>query len=113
MLVTFLSFSKGKSTLAKYLYNISLDSEKQNNNFDYCSQTGYDGYNYQILVYDEKFIERNFINKDIQKCNCEADLNIIEKYKSNLNEIENNWVGGEFTIENFNLVFSPSIISKT
>ena len=45
------------------------------------------------------------INKDIQKCNCEADLNIIEKYKSNLNEIENNWVGGEFTIENF----TPSI----
>ena len=41
------------------------------------------------------------INKDIQKCNCEADLNIIEKYKSNLNEIENDWVGGEFIIENF------------
>jgi len=57
----------GKSTLAKYLHNISLDSEKQNINFNSCNQTGYDNTNHQILVYDEKFIERNFINKDIQK----------------------------------------------
>ncbi len=57
----------GKSTLAKYLNNISLDSEKQNSSFNSCTQTGYDSTNHQILVYDEKFIERNFINKDIQK----------------------------------------------
>ncbi|MBG0504953.1 AAA family ATPase [Elizabethkingia anophelis] len=57
----------GKSTLAKYLHNINLDQEKQNINFNSCNQTGYDDTNHQILVYDEKFIERNFIDKDIQK----------------------------------------------
>lgn len=85
----------GKSTLAKYLYNISLDSEKQNNSFDYCSQTGYDSSNYQILVYDENFIERNFINKDIQKgifslneTNEEIDT-LISNEQSILNLYEN------------------------
>lgn len=41
------------------------------------------------------------VNKDIQKCNCEADLNIIEKNSNGLKEIENDWVGGEFGISNF------------
>ena len=45
------------------------------------------------------------VNKDIEKCSCEADLNIVEKYKVSLKDIENEWVGGEFGIENY----TPSI----
>lgn len=41
------------------------------------------------------------VNKDLQKCNCEADLNILEKNIDNLKDIENDWVGGEFGISNF------------
>lgn len=56
----------GKSTIAKFFYNLSLDEVKRSNIFNNCSQTGFDYTNEEILVFDEKFIERNFINKNIQ-----------------------------------------------
>jgi len=45
----------GKSTIAKYLYDLSLDSTS-NLDFSHCSQMGYDGENMQILVFNEDFI---------------------------------------------------------
>lgn len=47
----------GKSTIAKYLYALS-----QNNleHFNSCYQDGYDSAKAEILVFDDKFIKRNF-----------------------------------------------------
>jgi wobble nucleotide-excising tRNase len=56
----------GKSTIAKYLYNESVDSEDKSSSFDNCTQNGFVEENHQILVFDEKFIQRNFIDNDIQ-----------------------------------------------
>lgn len=56
----------GKSTLAKFLYNLGLDNNsiEKSNDFNSCSQIGYNSNSHQIIVFDEKFIERNFILKD-------------------------------------------------
>ncbi|MXO05366.1 AAA family ATPase [Flavobacterium sp. HBTb2-11-1] len=56
----------GKSTIAKFLYNLSLEEILRSTDFNNCSQTGYLDDNYEILVFDEKFTEKNFIKKDIQ-----------------------------------------------
>ncbi len=56
----------GKSTVAKYLYNQDVKEEDKSADFDSCSQNGFVKENHQILVFDEKFIERNFIDNDIQ-----------------------------------------------
>ena len=56
----------GKSTVAKYLYNEDVKEEDKLANFEQCSQNGFVKENHQILVFDEKFIERNFIDNDIQ-----------------------------------------------
>lgn len=56
----------GKSTIAKFFYNLSLDEDKRFKIFSNCSETGFDYTNEEILVFDEKFIHRNFINKNIQ-----------------------------------------------
>lgn len=56
----------GKSTLAKYLYNLSLPDAEKNQAFNNCSQNGYDNAKHQILVYNEDFVHRNFIQQDIQ-----------------------------------------------
>lgn len=55
----------GKSTIAKYLYDLSLNGASEID-FSKCSQNGYDGVNNQILVFNEKFIDRNFIARDTQ-----------------------------------------------
>lgn len=55
----------GKSTVAKYLYDLSLDGASDMD-FSSCSQVGYDHENHQILVFNEDFIERNFIFRDTQ-----------------------------------------------
>lgn len=54
------------------------------------------------------------VNQDIQKCNCEADLNVIEKNNNLLKEIKNEWVGGEFSITNFTptLKYSAQITNE-
>lgn len=54
----------GKSTIAKYIYNLSLPPNQISNDYSYCSQIGYDVSNHHILTFDEKFTEENFINND-------------------------------------------------
>ena len=53
----------GKSTIAKYLYDLSLNGQSEIN-FNGCSQNGFDNTNNQILVFNEKFIDRNFIARN-------------------------------------------------
>lgn len=50
----------GKSTIAKYLRNLSLDSSLQNTYFSQCSNVGYNRANHQLLIFNEDFIEENF-----------------------------------------------------
>lgn len=50
----------GKSTIAKYLYNLSQNSDNRIADFNDCGITGYDSTNHQILVYDENFVDVNF-----------------------------------------------------
>jgi len=54
----------GKSTIAKYLYHLIASEENQYLNIESCSQIGYDEENSQLLVFDENFIERNFIENE-------------------------------------------------
>ncbi len=56
----------GKSTIAKFLYNEGVNLEDKSSVFDNCFQNGFVKENHQILVFDEKFIKRNFIDNDIQ-----------------------------------------------
>jgi wobble nucleotide-excising tRNase len=56
----------GKSTIAKFLFNLSLEEENKSLDFINCNQVGYVKEDCDILVFDEKFIERNFIKKDVQ-----------------------------------------------
>lgn len=50
----------GKSTIAKYFYNLGLEPSNRVANFNDCSQNGYDQTNHQILTFDENFTEINF-----------------------------------------------------
>ena len=54
----------GKSTIAKYIHNLSLPTSQVSDNYSDCTQTGYDEANHHILTFDEKFTEDNFINND-------------------------------------------------
>lgn len=57
----------GKSTIGKYLHNLSLDTSSQNSDFNHCSQVGYDDTQHQILTFNEDFINENFVsNSDIK-----------------------------------------------
>lgn len=58
------SNGSGKSTIAKYLYNLSLNEDNRLLNISNCNQNGYNPIENEILVYDENFIKRNFIDKD-------------------------------------------------
>lgn len=53
----------GKSTIAKYLYTLSTG----NNSYPNCSTVGYNPTDHKILVFDDEFISRNFIQKRAQK----------------------------------------------
>ncbi|UZH54869.1 AAA family ATPase [Salinimicrobium tongyeongense] len=58
----------GKSTIAKFLYNIN--SNKSTNDelrFEDCSQLGFNGENNEVLVFDDEFVKRNFIKEDFLK----------------------------------------------
>lgn len=57
----------GKSTIAKYLYNLSLEVSERASDFDNCSQSGYDSAEHQILVFDENFTEINFNRNPLLK----------------------------------------------
>ncbi len=57
----------GKSTIGKYLHNLSLDTNSQNSDFNHCSHVGYDDTQHQILTFNEDFIDENFVsNSDIK-----------------------------------------------
>lgn len=53
----------GKSTIAKFLYEVSLSKEKRNPIYSLCSQQGYNDEE-KILVYNDDFVKRNFIKSD-------------------------------------------------
>lgn len=53
----------GKSTIGKYLHNLSLDTNSQNSDFNQCSHVGYNEAQHQILTFNEDFIEENFVTK--------------------------------------------------
>lgn len=57
----------GKSTIARYLRDLSLPSTEHNAEFDQCSQIGYNPSTETILVYNEDFRRENFIIKDEQR----------------------------------------------
>ena len=50
----------GKSTIAKYLHNLSLVESQKSLDFKDCTQNGYNDFNHQILTFDENFTEVNF-----------------------------------------------------
>lgn len=56
----------GKSTLAKYIYNLLMTELEKDHRFNNCSNAGYDHAAHHLLVFDEKFIERNFVLKNNQ-----------------------------------------------
>lgn len=57
----------GKSTIAKYLHNLSLDADSQNPDFGHCSNVGYNITQHQILTFNEDFIDENFKrNRDLK-----------------------------------------------
>ena len=57
----------GKSTIARFLYNLTLTGEEKSPDYDRCNQSGYDSTTQTILVYNEDFRQKNFIVKDEQK----------------------------------------------
>jgi wobble nucleotide-excising tRNase len=57
----------GKSTIAKYLYNLGIEGDNVAEDFKDCSQNGFDNNKHQILVFDDRFIEDNFNNSPTQK----------------------------------------------
>ena len=57
----------GKSTIARYLHDITLPTAEQSPDFADCSQTGYNPATETILVYNEDFRRDNFITKDEQR----------------------------------------------
>lgn len=57
----------GKSTIVKYLYNLSLDASLKAQEFKDCSQIGYVESNHQIIVFDEIFTEINFNKNPVLK----------------------------------------------
>ncbi len=57
----------GKSSIVKYLFNLSLDASLKVQEFNDCSQIGYIEANHQIIVFDENFTEINFNRSPVLK----------------------------------------------
>ena len=57
----------GKSTIARYLHDITLPTTEKSADFADCSLTGYNAAIESILVYNEEFRRDNFITKDEQR----------------------------------------------
>lgn len=57
----------GKSTIAKYLHNLSLEESQRSLDFKDCTQNGFNDSNHQILTFDENFIEVNFNQSSLLK----------------------------------------------
>jgi len=90
----------GKSTIVRYLQNLL----KNENTIDFndCSQVGYDSKKHQIIVFNDIFINDNFIQNDIlngifsfNETNDEIDKQIIfynqqiKEYEERIKSIEN------------------------
>ncbi len=50
----------GKSTIAKYLRNLSLETSLQSVDFDQCTNVGYNNTIHQILIFNDNCIDENF-----------------------------------------------------
>jgi len=57
----------GKSTIVKYLFNLSLEENLKAQQYNDCSQIGYDETTHQIIVFDEHFTEVNFNRNPLLK----------------------------------------------
>lgn len=57
----------GKSTIVKYLYNLSLEANLKAQEFNDCLQIGYVENTHQIIVFDENFTEVNFNKNPVLK----------------------------------------------
>lgn len=90
----------GKSTIGKYLNNLSVEQSKSCKDFDLCSNVGYDDTLHQILTFNEDFVEDNFISKSelkgifsLNESNDIIDQQILaeeERIKSFQTQIERN-----------------------
>lgn len=84
----------GKSTIAKFLHNVSLPTAEQDAAYSDCSITGYNPTNEKIIVYDERFKKENFIDNDklkgvfsLNKTNAVIDRKISD-YENEIIRIE-------------------------
>lgn len=84
----------GKSTIGRFLHNLTLTGSDRSTDYDHCAQTGYDPSTQTILVYNEDFRQKNFIVKDEQKgifslnqTNAEVDKQ-IDKANDDKKELE-------------------------
>lgn len=57
----------GKSTIVKYLYNLSLAASLKAQEFNDCSQVGYVEANHELIIFDENFTEINFNRNPVLK----------------------------------------------
>ena len=57
----------GKSTIVNYLQNISLPNNEQSGKYSSCFQKGYEPSQYQLVIFNNNFIEQNFIRNSTLK----------------------------------------------
>jgi wobble nucleotide-excising tRNase len=90
----------GKSTIGKYLNNLTVEQSKSSKDFELCSNVGYDDTLHQILTFNEDFVEENFISASelkgifsLNESNDIIDQQILveeERIKNFQSEIERN-----------------------
>ena len=54
----------GKSTIARYLYNVSLTEGEEDHRFAESTQNGFDSTKETIKVFDADYVSSNFYNND-------------------------------------------------
>lgn len=54
----------GKSTIARYLYNLTLEEDEKDNHFSKSTQGGFDPEKETMKVFDADYVSRNFYNSD-------------------------------------------------
>lgn len=54
----------GKSTIARYLYNLAMAEEEKDFHFSKSKQSGFDSTRETIKVFDADYVSRNFYNND-------------------------------------------------
>ena len=93
----------GKSTVAKYLHNLSLKTNEQNTDYANCSNVGYDNTKHHILTFNEDFIEENFNRnqelKGVFSLNQAND--IIDKQIETENDLIKNYESLSFKYQHF------------